>query len=344
MSPLRPFVLALLGILILSSCRTDCTSECQQRYNDGYSAGNRAGYQTGYNAGYQAGERSGYRDGFQAGEQTGLRSGNEEGHRRGYREGYSEGERVGFRRGYLSGARFFIGESIIPTLAGAAIVSILTVTFIVFRRILIKIAANFLKRLAAATRSALLFFQLRKRVSSLGNLQKTRASIIARTAVLDLYLRTQDIICSAECETEFSFIATRVEVYLAELSAAGRRSTDSEVSQLAKQIVLSPGLTLSEREKLLYVINATLLSNITHQTNLVSHENKSLEKVTTLCYNFINKRRRDRIMRKLKRAAIFASVSVNFLVFCALLIYLYDTDLLHQFSSRFYFVATTLLP
>lgn len=94
----------------------DLENARQEGYNEGYTAGESAGYENGYNAGYTAGQAAGYDEGYAAGYNAGKTDGLDEGYQNGYNtgkndglneggynEGYSAGHTAGYDEGYAAG-------------------------------------------------------------------------------------------------------------------------------------------------------------------------------------------------------------------------------------------------
>lgn len=308
MSISRALLLALVGILLLTSCGDNCASQCRQRYNEGYRAGEQAG------------------------------------HTRGYREGYAEGERVGYRSGYLSGGQQFIGDSFIPSLTGAALLALIIVAVLAFKAVLNKTIGGSLKDAALWSHNLLSYLTLRRRVSSLEKLQRNRASIVARISALETLRRMETLLQDLEYNNEFTIILSKIELYLVGLHESSRQKFGDEIRRIAEATILADGLTLTERDKLLDAIRLVLISNISEVRNLTGYEKSAYSKISKDCRDFISHRRRYRATYRLRKVAVILSISANIVFLFGIYLSIFDPALLSSGLSSLYIIAHSFLP
>ena len=90
---------ALSGLIL-----TSCGAPAEDRYSEGFEAGESEGYSDGYTNGFEDGSSEGYGDGYA----DGFEDGTSEGYGDGYADGYEEGSGNGGHAGHKDDVKKFI--------------------------------------------------------------------------------------------------------------------------------------------------------------------------------------------------------------------------------------------
>lgn len=240
-----------------------------------------------------------------------YKEGYRDGERAGYSKGHSEGYSQGKRDGYLSGTKTTVGESFVPSLAGAILIAIFILSFLVFKRVFDKSMKEIVNDLALFLHNLYSFFILKRKASKLEKSKDNYAALSAKVSSLGLQLELNDIIQELKHENEVCLILIKVEQYLTEISELSRHDSNSSIRTISDLTLSSKGISQTERKNLLNTILMLLTARLSEIKNLTAYKKTSLQKISNICDDYIKHKNRYFFKRAITKVAVVTSVVIN---------------------------------
>lgn len=308
---LKP-TLALVLVMFISACGDDCEKQCRDSYWEGYNSGEKSGYESGYNEGYE--------------------------------KGYSDGNSVGYASGYIGGSKTFVGESFLPSLGAAIVLSMLIVFIFIFKKQFQSLAGEYLEWLAAYFRSTVSYLSLRRKLARFASSQNEQSTIVAQITALEITQAITSATRDLDFESEKVYILSKLEEYFIAHSMQLSADLTNSLRLAGKQLYQLNGISERRRNYLFQEIDMVTSSGLSKLRNVIEIQKISLAELKRECSSIINNRNRYAHKLRIRKIFFYSSLTLNLVVCVLLSAYLLYPIKFASFISKLNVIIPSLFP